>query len=213
MASVKVLLKTLDFPIAVNLAPSNVAAAILEKGYQSIKSSLDGLARVDGEKLLKFETDGAVSDMIAHKVKSCEFYAASGGYGYGAYWSDGRVIRVLVEGKFPLDVEEQRRFWPRLNAWSHGGKQLYSDAELKKFEADYPLEPKVYKDFKAIQKDSKALVAFLDWARRKGGKQAKARDAYYDAFTGNRGYKDNDPVVVAAVKLLDEALKEYYKSF
>ena len=184
MASVKVLLKTLDFPIAVNLAPSNVAAAILEKGYQSIKSSLDGLARVNGEKLLKFETDGAVSDMIAHKVKSCEFYAASGGYGYGAYWSDGRVIRVLVEGKFPLDVEEQRRFWPRLNAWSHGGKQLYSDAELKKFEADYPLKPKVYKDFKAIQKDSKALVAFLDWARRKGGKPAKARDAYYDAFTG-----------------------------
>jgi hypothetical protein len=212
---VKVTLLTIPFPTPVEQIPGHIALALVSAGWDRVNGAVQALAGLSGTKVNAFEPTHAISDMVGIKgVKSCEFYAALGEYTIGAYWSDNkRSVRVLAEGKLPSDVEERRALLTRLHGWSHGGKKLVTDADLKQFEADFPKKPKVYKDFQAMRKDSNALVAFLDWARRKGGKPAKARDAYYDAFTGNRSLKDNDPVVVAALKALNEALKEYYKSF
>jgi len=214
---VNVTLLTIPFPRPVEEIPEPVVLALVSAGWGRVKGVVQALAGLSGAKVNAFEPARAVSDMVVIKgVKSCEFYATLvlGRATVGAYWSDHkRSVRVLAEGKLPDGVEERRAFLTRLNGWSHGGKKLVTDADLKQFEADFPKKPKVYKDFQAIRKDSNALVAFFDWARSKGGKPAKARDAYYDAFTGNRGLKDNDPVVVAALKALNEALKEYYRSF
>ena len=212
---VTVTLLTIPFPKPVEEIPEVMALAIVSAGWGKVKGAVQSLASLSGTKVNAFEPAYALSDMVGVKgIKSCDFYASRREYTVGAYWTDHkRSVRILAEGKVPLDVEDRRAFLTRLNGWSNGGKKLVTDADLKEFEADYPKKPKVYKDYRAIEKDSKALVAFLDWARRKGGKSGKARDAYYDAFTGNRGLKDNDPVVVAAVKALNEALKEYYKSF
>ena len=209
--TVEVSLRKIDFPIPVDQAPRAVAVAIIEKGYQAVKSSVDALARVDGAKVYKFHADAAVDDMVGRKgVRSCEFYAAASGATYGAYWSDDRSVRVLVEGKFPVDLEEQRAFLPRLNAWSHGGKKLFSDADLKKFEADNPLKPKVYKDFQEMEKkDKNAVLAFRSWALRKGGKAGKT----YGDLLNTQNLKDKDPARVNALKAVNEVLKEYYKSF
>jgi hypothetical protein len=211
---VKVTLLTIPFPMPVEQIPGHIALALVSAAWGKVKGPVQALAGLAGTKVNAFEPANAVSDMVGIKgVKSCEFYVSLDD-NVGAYWTDHkRSVRVLMEGHVPGDVEERRAFLTRMHGWSHGGKKLVTDADLKQFEADFPKKPKVYKDFQAIRKDSNALVAFLDWARSKGGKAAKARDAYYDAFTGNRGLKDNDPVVVAAVKALNEALKEYYKSF
>ena len=208
---VELSLRKIDFPLPVELAPRFVAVAIIEKAYQVVKSSVDALARVDGAKVFKFQADAAVDDMVGRKgVRSCEFTAVSNGTTYGAYWSDGRSVRILVEGKFPVDLEEQRAFLPRLNAWSAGGKKLYSDADLKKFEADNPLKPKVYKDFQEMEKkDKNAVLAFLSWALRKGGKAGKA----YGDLLDTQNLKEKDPARVSALKAVNEILKEYYKSF
>lgn len=167
-----------------------IALALASAGWGKVKGSVQALAGLAGTKVNDFKPEAAVADMVGSKgVKGCEFHAVFGAYNVGAYWSDNqRSIRVLAEGKVPGGVEERRGFPTRLNGWSHGAKKLGCDADLKQYEADFPKKPKVYKDFWAIEKDSNALVAFLDWARGKGGKPAKARDAYDDAFTGNRGY-------------------------
>ncbi len=160
--TVEVSLRKIDFPIPVDQAPRPVAVAIIEKAYQAVKSSVDALARMDGAKVYKFSADASVEDMVGRKgVRSCKFYAAASDAIYGAYWSDAHSVRILVEGKIPVDLEKQRAFLPRLNAWSNGGKKLFSDADLKKFEADNPLKPKVYKDFQEMEKKDKNAVLAL----------------------------------------------------
>jgi hypothetical protein len=215
MASITVNLLSVDIPLPAEAVPADKLEALIDKAWQTAKPPVAALARAAGGKVEAFKPAGAAADLKALTGRlGFDFYVSYSDKAVGAYWTDRkRSVRVLSETKVPVAVEAKRTFLADLNAWSHGGKKLVTDDDLKKFAADYPPKPKVYKDFQALRKDSKALVAFLDWARDKGGKPAKARDAYYDAFTGNRGYKDDHPVVVAAVKALDETLKEYYKSF
>ena len=214
-SSVKLTLLSVDIPLAIELLPPGTLEQLIERGWQTAKAPVTALARAAGGKVDAFKPEYAAGDMKALKGRhGFDFYVVYDDNSVGAYWTERkRSIRVLSETKVPLAVEEKRKFLANLSGWSHGGKKLVTDADLKQFEKDYPLKPKVYKDFPAMQKDSKAVVAFLDWARAKGGKAAKARDAYYEAFTGNRGYKDDNPVVVAAVKALNETMKDYYKSF
>jgi hypothetical protein len=51
------------------------------------------------------------------------------------------------------------------------------------------------------------------WGARQGRQAAKARDAYYDAFTGNSGYKGQRHSGRGGGEVARRGVKEYYKSF
>ena len=113
--------------------------------------------------------------------------------------------------RVPTDLEEYRNFLGLLNGWSNASRNIVPDADFKKFNANNPPKPAkpTYKDFDEMAKKSKADVdAFRAWAKGNGnGKKA------FEAIDKTAKAKPTDPARVEAMKLINAALQEYYKTF
>jgi hypothetical protein len=113
--------------------------------------------------------------------------------------------------RVPSELEEYRSFLSNLNGWSSSDHDIVPDADFKKFNADNPKKPPKpsYKDFDEMAKKSKSDVdAFRAWA--KGNANAKKA---FDAIDKTAKAKPTDPARVAALKLINASLQDYYKTF
>jgi hypothetical protein len=98
-----------------------------------------------------------------------------------------------------------------LNGWSTADRTSVPDADFKKFNDSNPKKPPkpTYKDFDEMAKKSKTDVdAFRAWA--KGNSNAKKA---FEAIDKTAKAKPTDPARVEAMKLINAALQDYYKTF
>lgn len=181
----------------------------IAKGWDGVRSDLDGLA---GIKLQKPDFDALFSQLVKSKTHAVMFDLV-------LTKSELRLDVVVGNASFrqgsvraPSDLEEYRNFLALLNGWSTSGRDIVPDAEFKKWNADNPkgpAKPPQYKDYDEMLKKSRSdAEAFRNWARKNG----KASKAFAD-YDKTAKSKPTDPARAAAVKAVNESLKDYYKSF
>ena len=173
-----------------------------------MKSDLDGLA---GLKLVKPDFDSLADALIKSRTHAVMFELV---LTKTEFRLDVQISNVTVRaGKVsvPSHLEEYRNFLGLLNGWSSPGRDIVPDADFKKFNASNPKKPAKpsYKDFDEMAKKSKADVdAFRTWA--KGNSNAKKA---FDALDKTAKAKPTDPARAAALKAINDSLKDYYKTF
>jgi len=181
----------------------------ITKGWEGVKGEVDGLG---GLKLSKPD----VEDLFSHLVKE-QSHAVI--FELVLTKSDFRLDVIVGNATFkqgtarvPSELEEYRNFLSNLNGWSSGDHNIVPDSDWKKWNTDNPkapAKPPVYKDFDEMQKKSKSDAdAFRTWA--KANSKHKNAFAEYDKVAKA---KDADPAKQKAVKAVNDALKDYYKSF
>jgi hypothetical protein len=181
----------------------------IAKRWDALKSDLDGLA---GLKLQKPDFE----DLFGHLVKS-KSHAVM--FELVLTKSELRLDVVVGNASFkqgsvrvPSDQEDYRNFLSLLNGWSTSGRDIVPDADFKKWSADNPkgpAKPPPYKDYDEMLKKSKSdAAAFREWAKKNG----KAGKAFAD-YDKTAKATPTDPARAAAVKAVNESLKDYYKSF
>ena len=180
----------------------------LSKGWDKVKGDLDGLA---GLKLSKPDFDMIITALAKAKSHAVIFSLVLTksefrlDIGAGSLTIKGGRVAV------PSDLEDYRTFLSYLNGWSNNDHNIVPDSEFRKFNDNNPKKPPKpsYKDFAEMAKKSKSDVdAFRAWA--KGNSNAKKA---FDAIDKTAKAKDTDPARVAAMKAINEALKDYYKTF
>jgi hypothetical protein len=212
-----------------------VGAALAEKAWAKVKSELSGLSSITGLKLGSID-----GEKLAISGRD-----SSGGGGSAGHPGPGRLrfnvalfnfsveVWIYYPGgapgaesfakvAVPKEVEAYREFLTRLNGWSFGSKKLVTDADLKKFTAEFPPKsekpkepekppkPKVYKNYGEMAKNKADVAAFRAWSKQKGN--AKAAKAFSDLDKSAK-LKADDPARGTALKAIDAALKDYYASF
>ena len=177
----------------------------IEKGWDSVKSDLDGLG---GLKLTKPNPDSLADTLIESKTHAVMFDLVLTKAEFRLDVEIGNVTVKAGKINVPSDLEAYRTFLASLNGWSSGDHNIVPDADFKKFNASNPKKPS-YKDFEEMEKKSKSDVdAFRAWAKT----NAKAKKAF-EAVDKTAKAKSSDPARVAALKAINESLQDYYKTF
>jgi hypothetical protein len=177
----------------------------IDKGWDAVKSSLDGLG---GIKLVKPNSDSLADTLITSQTHAVMFELVLTKSEFRLDVEIGNVTIKAGKVNVPSDLEDYRNFLASLNGWSNGDHNIVPDADFKKFNANNPKKPS-YKDFEEMEKKSKSDVdAFRAWAKT----NAKAKKAF-EAVDKTAKAKSNDPARVAALKAINESLQDYYKTF
>jgi hypothetical protein len=180
----------------------------ITKGWDSVKSDLDGLA---GLKLVKPDVDALADTLVKSKTHAVMFELVLTKSEFRLDVEAGDLTVKAGKVAVPSDLEDYRNFLANLNGWSTSGRDIVPDADFKKFNDNNPKRPAkpTYKDFDEMAKKSKTDVdAFRTWA--KGNSSAKKA---FEAIDKTAKAKPSDPARVAALKAINDALKEYYKTF
>jgi hypothetical protein len=180
----------------------------IAKGWDNVKSELEGLG---GLKLVKPDFDALAETLVKSKTHAVMFELV---LTKSEFRLDVEADKVTVRaGKVavPSDLEDYRNFLATLNGWSTSSRNIVPDADFKKFNDNNPKKPPKpsYKDFEEMAKKSKTDVdAFRAWAKGNGN----AKKAF-EAIDKTAKAKPTDPARMAALKAINEALKDYYKTF
>lgn len=181
----------------------------IAKRWDGVKSDLDGLA---GIKLQKPDFDALFTQLIKSKTHAVMFDLVLTKSELRLDVVAGNATLKQGSVRVPSDLEEYRNFLALLNGWSTTGRDIVPDADFKKWNADNPkapAKPPVYKDYDEMLKKSRSDAdAFRAWAKKNG----KASKAFAD-YDKTAKAKPTDPARAAAVKAVNDALKDYYKSF
>ena len=180
----------------------------IKKKWDGVMSDLNGLGGIKLSKpdfdavadaLIKSGTHAVIFDMVLTKSEFRLDVIVD-----KTTWKAGSV-------KVPTDLEDYRNFLMLLNGWSTADRNIVPDADFKKFNDSNPKKPPkpTYKDFDEMAKKSKTDVdAFRAWA--KGNSNAKKA---FEAIDKTAKAKPTDPARVEAMKLINAALQDYYKTF
>jgi len=180
----------------------------IKKKWDGVMSDLNGLGGIKLSKpdfdavadaLIKAGTHAVIFDMVLTKSEFRLDVIVD-----KTTWKAGSV-------KVPTDLEDYRNFLSLLNGWSNADRNIVPDADFKKFNDSNPKKPPkpTYKDFDEMAKKSKTDVdAFRAWA--KGNSNAKKA---FEAIDKTAKAKPTDPARVEAMKLINAALQDYYKTF
>lgn len=181
----------------------------ITKGWEGVKGEVDGLG---GLKLSKPDVESLFSHLVKEQSHAVIFELV-------LTKSDFRLDVIVGNATFkqgtvrvPSELEEYRNFLSLLNGWSTADHNIVPDADWKKWNADNPkapAKPPTYKDYDEMQKKSKSDAdAFRAWTKN----QSKHKQAFVD-YDKTAKAKDGDPARQKAVKAVNDALKDYYKSF
>lgn len=180
----------------------------IKKKWDGVMSDLNGLGGIKLSKpdfdtvadaLIKSGTHAVIFDMVLTKSEFRLDVIVD-----KTTWKAGSV-------KVPADLEDYRNFLSLLNGWSNADRNIVPDADFKKFNDSNPKKPPkpTYKDFDEMAKKSKTDVdAFRAWA--KGNSNAKKA---FEAIDKTAKAKPTDPARAEAMKLINAALQDYYKTF
>ena len=180
----------------------------IRKKWDGVMSDLNGLGGIKLSKpdfdavadaLIKAGTHAVIFDMVLTKSEFRLDVIVD-----KTTWKAGSV-------KVPTDLEDYRNFLSLLNGWSNADRNIVPEADFKKFNDSNPKKPPkpTYKDFDEMAKKSKTDVdAFRAWA--KGNSNAKKA---FEAIDKTAKAKPTDPARVEAMKLINAALQDYYKTF
>lgn len=180
----------------------------IKKKWDGVMSDLNGLGGIKLSKpdfdtvadaLIKSGTHAVIFDMVLTKSEFRLDVIVD-----KTTWKAGSV-------KVPTDLEDYRNFLSLLNGWSNADRNIVPDADFKKFNDSNPKKPPkpTYKDFDEMAKKSKTDVdAFRAWA--KGNSNAKKA---FEAIDKTAKAKPTDPARAEAMKLINAALQDYYKTF
>jgi len=180
----------------------------ITKQWDGVMSDLNGLGGIKLSKpdigavadaLIKSGTHAVIFELVLTKAEFRLDVEVT-----NTTWKAGSV-------RVPTELEEYRNFLSNLNGWSSPDHDIVPDAAFKKFNADNPKKPPKpsYKTFEEMEKKSKADVdAFRAWA--KGNTNAKKA---FEAVDKTAKAKPTDPARVAALKLINASLQDYYKTF
>ena len=178
------------------------------KKWDGVVADLNGLA---GLKLSKPDFNALVDALIRSKTHAVMFDMVLTKSEFRLDVIAGNTTWKAGSVKVPTDLEEYRNFLGILNGFSAPDKNIVPDADFKKFNDSNPKKPAkpAHKDFDEMAKKSKSDVdAFRAWAKGNGnGKKA------FEAIDKTAKAKATDPGRVAAMKLINAALQEYYKTF
>jgi hypothetical protein len=199
-----------DWTVSFDRVPTDKPTVVkrIEKGWDSVKSVLDGLA---GLKLTKPNIDSLADTLISSQTHAVMFELVLTKAEFRLDVEVGNVTMKAGKINVPSDLEAYRTFLASLNGWSAGDHNIVPDADFKKFNTSNPKAPTKppYKDFEEMAKKSKTDVdAFRDWAKS----NPKAKKAF-EAVDKTAKSKPTDPVRVAALKAINESLQDYYKTF
>ena len=199
---------TVSFDKVPQAADKPTVVKRIDKGWDTVKSSLDGLG---GIKLTKPNSDSLADTLITSQTHAVMFELVLTKSEFRLDVEIGNVTIKAGKVNVPSDLEAYRDFLASLNGWSTGDHNIVPDADFKKFNASNPKAPTKppYKDFEEMAKKSQSDVdAFRAWAKN----NAKAKKAF-EAVDNTVKAKPNDPARVAALKAINESLKDYYKTF
>lgn len=181
----------------------------ISKGWEAVKSDLDGLG---GIKLQKPDAEDLFSHLVKSKTHAVIFELVLTKSEFRLDVQVGNATFKQGSVRVPTELEEYRNFLGLLNGWSTGEHNIVPDADFKKWNADNPkapAKPPPYKDYDEMLKKSKSDAdAFRAWAKT----NSKAGKAFADVDRTAKA-KPTDPARAAAVKAINESLKDYYKSF
>lgn len=178
----------------------------LKKRWEEVRADLDGLG---GLKLTKPDFDAVADALIKSGTHAVIFTLV---LTKSEFRLDLEVDKTTFNAgklRVPSGREEYRNLLSLLNGWSTGSRNIVPDADFRAFNDKHPKKPTEYKDYDEMAKKSKADVdAFRKWSA--GNSAAKAAFAKIDKTAKA---KPSDPARAEALKAINAALKEYYKSF
>ncbi len=176
----------------------------IKKNWEDMKSDANGLV---GLKLTTPDFDDLANHLIKSKTHAVMFELV---LTKTEFRLDIDVANVTVKAgsvKLPSGLEDYRNLLASLNGWSTSTRNIVPDADFKKFNADNPKKPTVYKDYDELAKKSKTdLEAFRTWAKSKAKKALEDVDKTAKA-------KPTDKPRVEALKAIKAAMTTYYASF
>ncbi len=179
------------------------------KRWDELKSDLDGLS---GIKLQKPDIEDLFGHLVKSKTHAVMFELVLTKSEFRLDVQVGNATFKQGSVRVPSDLEQYRNFLSSLNGWSTSERNIVPDAAFKKWNTENPkgpAKPPQYKDYDEMLKKSKSDAdAFREWAK----KNTKANKAFADHDKTAKA-KATDPARAAAVKAIDESLKDYYKSF
>ena len=181
----------------------------IAKRWDEVKSDLEGLG---GIKLQKPDVEDLFSHLVKAKTHAVMFELVLTKSEFRLDVQVGNATFRQGSTRVPSELEDYRNFLSLLNGWSTSERNIVPDAVFKKWNADNPkapAKPPEYKDYDEMLKKSKSHAdAFRDWAK----KNSKAAKAFAD-YDKSAKAKPTDPARAAAVKAVNDSLKDYYKSF
>jgi len=180
----------------------------ITKQWDGVMSDVNGL---NGLKLSKPDIPGLADTLIKSGTHAVMFQLVLTKAEFRLDVLVGNTTINVGKVRVPTDLEDYRTFISNLNGWSNSDRDIVSDADFKKFNADNPKKPPKpsYKTFEEMEKKSKADVdAFRAWAKT----NSNAKKAF-DAIDKTAKAKPTDPARVAALKLINASLQDYYKTF
>lgn len=187
-------------------ADRSTAVKRIAKGWDAVKADVDGLG---GLKLQKPDFDDLVNHLVKANSHAVIFELVLTKSEFRLNVEAGNATIKAGAVAVPGGLEDYRNFLGALNGWSTSEHNIVPDADFKKWNADNPKAPPQYKDYEEMQKKSKSdSDAFRAWAK----KNAKANKAFADLDKTAKA-KPGDPARAAAMKAVNESLKDYYKSF
>lgn len=199
---------TVSFDKVPQAADKPATVKRIEKGWDTVKSDLDGLV---GLKLVKPNLDSLADTLVSTQTHAVMFELVLTKAEFRLDVEVGNVTVKAGKVNVPSDLEDYRTFLASLNGWSNNDHNIVPDANFKKFNTDNPKKPTkpTYKDFEEMAKKSKSDVdAFRAWAKT----NAKAKKAF-EAVDKTEKAKPTDAARVAALKAINESLKDYYNTF
>jgi hypothetical protein len=199
---------TISFDKVPQAADKPTVVKRIDKGWDTVKSSLDGLV---GIKLVKPNSDSLADTLTTSQTHAVMFELVLTKAEFRLDVEVGNVTIKAGKVSVPSDLEAYRTFLGSLNGWSNGDHNIVPDADFKKFNTNNPKAPTkpTYKTFEEMAKKSKSDVDdFRAWAKN----NAKAKKAF-EAVDKTEKAKPTDPARVAALKTINESLQDYYKTF
>jgi len=180
----------------------------LSKKWDDVKSDIDGLS---GLKVVKPDFDTLADALIKDNSHAVMFELVLTKAEFRLDVEAGKITVKAGKVGVPSDLEEYRTFLGNLNGWSNNDRNIVPDSDFKKFNDNNPKKPAkpTYKDFDEMVKKSKTDVdAFRTWAKTNGN----AKKAF-DAIDKTAKAKPTDPARVAALKLINASMQDWYKTF
>jgi hypothetical protein len=202
-------LRKIDLPKPADQLPLDVVGKVVSTAWQVVKADVAALNGLVGLKPGGIKTEDLAINVRSNRARTFAFDLGLHVNVLSIWFDSGNFPEEVAKIPVPQDAEKYRDFVTRLNGWSHGGKKIVSDNELKKFTAAYPPKPTVYKDFDEMVKKSKSDVdAFRAWSK----KNSKAGKAFAEVDKTAK-LRPIDPVRAKALKAINDSLKDYYASF
>ena len=185
----------------------NVVKRITKK-WDGVMSDLNGLAGIKlarpdfkavADALIKSGTHAVIFDMVLTKSE------------FRLNVIVGKTTWMAGSVKVPTELEEYRNFLSLLNGWSNAAEtsfRMRTSRSSTTATRRSPRSPRTKTSTRVAKKNKPDVEAFRAWAKGNGnGKKA------FEAIDKTAKAKPTDPARVAAMKLINAALQDYYKTF